>query len=99
MRVSPRSRPFENMSIETGKSGVSQYVSVALKKGLRASVGRMEALNRRFSLVGHQPILDPSAFPWIAEIERDWRSVRAELDEILKYPSGIPNFQDVSVEQ
>lgn len=59
----------------------------------------MEAVNRRFSRVGNPPIFDAAAFPWVADVESEWRSVRAELDEVLKYPQGIPNFQDVSIEQ
>ena len=59
----------------------------------------MEAVNRRFSLVGNPPLFDTQSFPWVHEVERDWREVRAELDEVLKYPAGIPNFQDVSIEQ
>jgi beta-hydroxylase len=70
-----------------------------LKSGLKTSVGAMEAVNRRFSRVGTKAIFDPSEFPWIPAVESEWRSIRSELDTVLKYPNGIPNFQDISVEQ
>ena len=76
-----------------------EFVSRALRRGLAASVKRVEAVNRRCSLVGNPPIFDAAQFAWTRKIEAEWRSIRAELDEVLKYPAGIPNFQDVSIEQ
>jgi aspartyl/asparaginyl beta-hydroxylase (cupin superfamily) len=78
---------------------MSNFLPRAFRKGLTVSVGKMESLNKRFSLVGNQAILDTTLFPWIASIESEWRSVRAELDEVLKFRDGLPNFQDISIEQ
>ncbi len=79
--------------------GMANFFAQGLRRGLVASVGVMEALNRRFSRVGNPPVFDRAAFPWIEQIESEWRAVRAELDEVLKYSAGIPNFQDISIEQ
>jgi beta-hydroxylase len=70
-----------------------------LREGLKSSVGAMEAVNRRLSRVGTEAILDLTAFPWISKVESQWRAIRAELEMVLRYPGGIPNFQDISVEQ
>src|SRR5579872_3047931 len=70
-----------------------------LRGGLKTSVGAMEAVNRRLSRVGNRAIFETAAFPWIPEVESQWRAIRSELDTVLRYPSGIPNFQDISVEQ
>ena len=70
-----------------------------LRGGLKTSVGAMEAVNRRLSRVGNRAIFETAAFPWIPEVESQWRAIRSELDAVLRYPSGIPNFQDISVEQ
>jgi beta-hydroxylase len=83
----------------TVQTGRSQFVARTLRKGMAASIKQVEAVNRRHSLVGNPPIFDPAMFPWTKAVEEDWRAVRAELDEVLKYPAGIPNFQDISVEQ
>jgi aspartyl/asparaginyl beta-hydroxylase (cupin superfamily) len=38
-------------------------------------------------------------FGWIPGLEADWRTIRAELDEVLSYRDQLPNFQDISIDQ
>ncbi|MBW8781305.1 MAG: aspartyl/asparaginyl beta-hydroxylase domain-containing protein [Verrucomicrobia bacterium] len=52
----------------------------------------------RHAVFGNPPVYDPARFPWIAEIERDWRLIRAELDAVLTRHDELPNFQDISVD-
>jgi aspartyl/asparaginyl beta-hydroxylase (cupin superfamily) len=59
----------------------------------------VEYLNIQFSLVGKGPFFHPDVFPWIAELESNWISIRKELDILLKNREEIPNFQDYSVRQ
>jgi beta-hydroxylase len=58
----------------------------------------LQALMRRFSKVGDARFFDKALFPWAAGIEADWKEVRAELDQVLRYVDDIPNFQDISEE-
>lgn len=51
------------------------------------------------SLVPDQPVLDSRLFPWVASLENNWREIRFELENILRYRSHIPRFQDVSADQ
>lgn len=53
----------------------------------------------RASLVGEDAFLSPTHFPWAQELEKNWRVIRAELDEILKRREDLPNFQDISPDQ
>ena len=53
----------------------------------------------RQSLVPNEPVLDPALFPWLAEIEGRWRSVRAELEPLLRDREALPRFQDISRDQ
>lgn len=39
---------------------------------------------------------DPSRFSWVADVERRWPLIRAELDALLAHKTRIPAFQDVS---
>jgi ornithine lipid ester-linked acyl 2-hydroxylase len=55
-----------------------------------------ERLNIRYSRVGNPPVYDNAAFPWVAEIERDWRSIRAELDQVLRRQSELPSMQEIA---
>ncbi|MDN5849662.1 MAG: aspartyl/asparaginyl beta-hydroxylase domain-containing protein [Nitrococcus sp.] len=68
----------------------------SLGKPILRSIDRYIAAS---SLVPDQPVLDSKAFPWVAELEANWRDIRAELDEILKFREHIPRFQDVSADQ
>jgi ornithine lipid ester-linked acyl 2-hydroxylase len=42
---------------------------------------------------------EPEAFPWTAQIEAGWKSIRRELDALMMRRDQIPNFQDVSKAQ
>jgi len=53
----------------------------------------------RSSMVPTTAFLDPSLFPWIEGVEREWKAIRAELDEVLSHHDDLPNFQDISVDQ
>ena len=57
----------------------------------------------RASLVGDRPIHDPARHPghfaWTRRLEDHWRTIRAELDDILKHRDQLPNFQDISKDQ
>lgn len=51
------------------------------------------------SIEGVGPFFDPARFPWIADVEREWRTIRAELDAVLAERERIPRFHDISPDQ
>jgi len=53
----------------------------------------------RSSLVPTTPFLPTDTFDWIAGLEAGWEEIRAELDEVLRFRSDLPNFQDISTDQ
>ncbi len=53
----------------------------------------------RASLIPDQPFFDPGGFAWIAPLEAEWKTMRAELDEVLRHQDQLPNFQDISTDQ
>lgn len=53
----------------------------------------------QYSREGQRKFFDPLQFDWVAEVERGWPEIRAELDELLLERSRIPNFQDLSEDQ
>jgi ornithine lipid ester-linked acyl 2-hydroxylase len=59
----------------------------------------LERLVIRASLVPATPFLDPAVFPWVQNLEANWKTVRGELDEVLTYREQLPNFQDISTDQ
>jgi len=59
----------------------------------------LERLIMRASLVPTTPFLDPATFPWVRTLEDNWKTIRADLDEVLAYREQLPNFQDISADQ
>ena len=53
----------------------------------------------RKSLVGDETFFPEDRFPWIAEIEAQWQTIRAELEPLLEDREALPNFQDISKDQ
>ncbi len=67
----------------------------ALNKCLR---GLFDWFERRVAGVSVNPdlhVYDNQTFPWAAEVEADWKKVRAELDQVMKFRDQMPSFQDI----
>jgi ornithine lipid ester-linked acyl 2-hydroxylase len=45
---------------------------------------------------GHRTFFEPEEFPWVAEVEGEWRTIRKELDVLMQNREEITNFQDYS---
>ncbi|MGZ4796397.1 MAG: aspartyl/asparaginyl beta-hydroxylase domain-containing protein [Acidimicrobiia bacterium] len=60
---------------------------------------RLDRLMARASLLPDRPFLDPTEFGWIAPLEAEWRTIRRELDDVLRHRDALPNFQDISTDQ
>lgn len=63
-----------------------------------AAVALAERLNRRCAKFGNPCVYDNAAFPWAAEIEREWPTIRRELDRILLRRRDLPNVQQIAVD-
>ena len=70
-----------------------------LRKIGKSILRRAEQYLEARSLVPNDPVLDSALFPWVAELEANWREIRGELDQVLQQRERIPRFQDVSSEQ
>jgi beta-hydroxylase len=53
----------------------------------------------RSSTVPTTPFLDPNSLDWVKDLEKQYPTIRAELDAVLNYHDDLPNFQDISVDQ
>ena len=60
-----------------------------------ATQNALESFVARVSVHGDPHIYDAKAFPWVAELEADWKKIRAELDQIMVYRDQMPSFQDI----
>jgi beta-hydroxylase len=60
---------------------------------------RTERFVLRSSLVPTTAFLPLDTFDWIPHLEANWKTIRAELDQVLTYRDDLPNFQDISADQ
>lgn len=61
-------------------------------------VGFVERLNVSQSKVGNPPIYDNAVFPWAQLVEKEWRTIRAELEHVLERKDDLPGFHELSTD-
>lgn len=45
---------------------------------------------------GHRTFFEAEEFPWVADVESEWMTIRKELEPLMLRREEIPNFQDYS---
>ena len=65
------------------------------RKLLARFTDAFEGMLARASLIPDVPVYSNQHFPWVNEVEADWRKVRAELDAVMQYRDQMPSFQDI----
>jgi len=82
-----------------GTAGIKPMTRPSLAtRAFMTVVAFVERLNLTFSKVGNPPIYDNAVFPWTKDIERDWRTIRAELDRVLKRKDELPGFHELATD-
>jgi len=72
---------------------------ILLKRIGKLSFRRIDEILASQSLVGDPTVFDPQLFPWVAELEADWKKVREELDALLQHRELLRNLQDIQPDQ
>jgi aspartyl/asparaginyl beta-hydroxylase (cupin superfamily) len=60
-----------------------------------ATVAAAARLNSRCARLGEPFVYENSAFPWAGKLEREWRTIRGELDRLLARKGEMPPVQDI----
>ncbi len=69
-----------------------------LVRGFVAAVEAVERLNVHFSKVGNPSVYGNEVFPWVAEIEAEWRTIRMELEKVLTRRDELPDFHEIAAD-
>jgi aspartyl/asparaginyl beta-hydroxylase (cupin superfamily) len=69
-----------------------------LVRAFMAIVAFVEGLNVKYSRVGNPAIYDNATFPWSRAIEREWRLIRAELEQVLLRKDDLPGFHEIATD-
>jgi beta-hydroxylase len=91
------------MSIYRDHSGLWERLRTRRRELVKAYGRSLLRKQARFlyrqSLIGDQPVLDKSIFPWIADLESGWPAIRDELDDVLQMRDELPSFHSISPDQ
>src|SRR5919108_9171 len=80
-----------------GTDGIAPLVRPSLvTRAFMRIVAFAERLNLAYSRVGNPCVYDNAVFPWAAEIEREWTTIRAELDRVLLRKDDLPGFHEIA---
>ena len=80
-----------------GTAGIKPMTRPSLvTRSFMRVVALVERLNLSCSKVGNPPIYDRAVFPWVAEIERAYPAIRAELERVLTRKDELPGFHELS---
>jgi len=69
------------------------------KSAARSTVARVGRVMARQSLIADQPVADIEQFPWAAEIEAHYDTIRAELERVLERRESLPRLHDLQKQQ
>jgi beta-hydroxylase len=88
-----------NIAQKFGTTGIKPMdrPNAATRLAMRA-VEWAERLNLKCSKVGNPAVYDNAVFPWAAEIEREWKAIRSELDRVLVRKDDLPGFHEIAVD-
>jgi beta-hydroxylase len=67
-------------------------------RGLAWLIASAERLNLRQARLGNPTVYDNAAFPWVASIEREWQTIRGELDRVMLRRAALPAMQDITTD-
>ena len=65
---------------------------------LMTVVAWVERLNVKYAKLGNPCVYDNALFPWVAAIEREWGTIRRELEGVLRRKDDLASFQDISAD-
>lgn len=67
----------------------------ALGRAALSAQNALEAFVAKVSVLPDSPIYDTRHFEWVAELEAGWRSIRAELDQVMLHRDRMPSFHEI----
>ena len=69
-----------------------------IEKVMTTLIDWVEQKYATHSRCGNLPIYDSSLFPWTAEVEKEWKTIRAEVDQLLTRRDELMSFHEVTDE-
>ncbi|HEY2632351.1 MAG TPA: aspartyl/asparaginyl beta-hydroxylase domain-containing protein [Solirubrobacteraceae bacterium] len=87
------------MAVDASEKSVwERTVELTIAVGERILAPIERFIGKR-SLVGDTTFFPEERFPWIEQVERNWLTIREELEAVMADRDALPNFQDISKDQ
>jgi len=61
----------------------------------RSLLNGLESAVAAVSLHGDTPVYNPETFPWVKTVESEWKLIRSELDQVMRFRDQIPSFHEI----
>lgn len=95
--------PNTNFPGKKDQSAIENYKPLnpptsIIGKTIAAFIDWVEKVLIKFSLNGNPPIYENSTFPWSLEIEKEWKTIRKELDTVMERREELPSFHEIMSE-
>ena len=95
--------PNTNFSEKKDQSGAAHYKPLnpptsIIGKTIAAIIDWVEKVLIKFSVNGNPPIYENSTFPWSKEVEKEWKTIRKELDTVMERRNELPSFHEIMSE-
>lgn len=95
--------PNANLSGKKDQRETEQYKPLnpptsVIGKTISAFIDWFEKVLIKFSINGNPPIYENSTFPWSLEIEKEWKTIRKELDTVMERREELPSFHEIMSE-
>jgi beta-hydroxylase len=74
-----------------------QRTSLAVRLFM-AIIRSAEKLNLSHSKLGNPSVYNNDVFPWAAEVEREWKVIRGELEGVLTRRDELPDFHEIATD-
>lgn len=88
---------------ERAPRGIARRLAQARRRWVKGFgkrlIRRLGEFQGRQSLVGNPAIFDAGVFPAVRELERQWPTLRAEIDAVLVDLERLPGLGDISPDQ
>lgn len=95
MKTATDEREHSSAELEASRESTLSVPDGPLGRLEAATWRGVERLISAASQVGDVPVFERDAFPWVANVEREWQAMRAELDIVMERRARLLNFQDL----
>ncbi len=91
--------PYVTASASKKRKELKKRLRKGGKRAARSVIAWVGRVVARESLIPDRPVANVDHFPWAAELEANYDTIRAELDRVLERRQSLPRLHDLQKQQ